>query len=167
MASIAVKIIAFVVLICVIGISIVGIICGIRVLRGPGKDNFEYLDGWGDTSGSRHEISMFEWKIPIPFWHREVEVSFSGVSFNQFLIRFIVAKVHLMEYTFHSQNTSEDILGIKVEWSHDGVDGTCKPTVEIIRGGVGQTSAGVKITSARGCGFYTMVEFFNRPSDQY
>lgn len=39
-------------------------------------------------------------------------------------------------------------------------DASCRPVTEIIKGGVNQKQATVKVTSGRGCALNSLVEFY-------
>lgn len=82
MATLSIKTVAFVGLACAYGLSVVFLIGLVRVMEGPVAGEIEHVYGFGDYR--RFRYSVLDWKIAIPFVHREIELESPPVSFHRF-----------------------------------------------------------------------------------
>lgn len=149
-------------------LTIVGLVCALQSVVASEVD---HVKSWGDLSKAGSYFSQIETRVGIPLIHRDITVSYPEVSSNQNNLKRCAISVDENKINFRIQDffteglpiESYTIKGIKyVESSED----SCAPKSEILKGGIDQKFATVKITSGRGCGLHSVVSFLvERPKE--
>lgn len=139
-----------------------------NVVAGPRND---YLSNWGETSGINSLVfTRVKSKVAFPLMTRDTDVDFPDVSIDAIVHWLIASKLTVISFVCKQDfdvgpdRSSLVITGIKVQ---ETAKPDCHPPrVNIKKGGIGQRSAKVEVTSDRGCGLNSVISFYvQRPHD--
>lgn len=147
-------------------LTIVGLICA-----GAIADTPEHVNVWGKLN-AQVTLGTSKSKIGIPFVQRSLDLSYPEVhpirstlnrsvdQWKQLTISFFFFFCNVWQ-DFNIDGPEANLNIVKgIKHTETTKDATCRPKAEIVKGGIDQKTATVRVTSERGCALDSLVEFY-------
>lgn len=118
----------------------------------------EQYDIWGDLTDTYLIVSSSQTRYAFPFMQRTIDITYPDVSIRMYIWNYDFSYFRFWQ-DFEGAEQNGIIRGI--QHSNRLTNKDCqRPVAILINGGVNEETATMRITSTRGCGIHSFVEFF-------